>query len=408
MRPSSPIRTFYLAVLLLIAGFLLGTLPLRAYLGAADRLDDHLIVDLSSTIDTPTPAPTSSSTPTPTWDGTPFTPTPTLSSAQETQTAVAETLTYQATAQAVTLTVIAQLTKGEPTLTGTPTGTPTWNGTPFTATPTLSPAEETRIAAEETRVASEATATRVAYFATETAIAAYEATLGIDTRTPQPTETPTPTGTPTSPSIPTETPTPPSTPTETPTSDASPDTTRVATPLPTVTPTATPAPTVVATVAIDPETPTTTAVGTAQGLQQGQAMVIGVPGGAVGAPTILTVGIFEQPPAASPRFALGTFVFNITAEQNGQTLASLTFARPITLTIDYRDEDILGLDEEALTLHFYNEETQQWEDEGIAVLSRDAANNRIVVTIAHLTIFGLIDPSPRLLLPMVLNKTDNK
>lgn len=121
-------------------------------------------------------------------------------------------------------------------------------------------------------------------------------------------------------------------------------------------------------------------------------------------PTTLNFGVYEQPPVSPPKFALGGFVFDISAEQEGEPLDSLVFAQPVQLVIAYRDLDIVGLDENELTLLFFNEETHQWNSDGIVVVARDPVNNKITVQISHLTTFGLFDVQERTLLPFIMRQ----
>ncbi|MEZ4730410.1 MAG: hypothetical protein R3E79_25060 [Caldilineaceae bacterium] len=51
--------------------------------------------------------------------------------------------------------------------------------------------------------------------------------------------------------------------------------------------------------------------------------------------------------------------------------------------IDYTDNDVAGIDENTLTLFFYDETAGIWSDQGITVVARDTTNNRLTVQIAH-------------------------
>jgi len=65
------------------------------------------------------------------------------------------------------------------------------------------------------------------------------------------------------------------------------------------------------------------------------------------------------------------------------------FERPITLTIAYSDEDVVDIPrgEESLELRYWT--GSEWSDDGITIVQRDTVNNRLVVSIAHLTEFAL-------------------
>ena len=60
-----------------------------------------------------------------------------------------------------------------------------------------------------------------------------------------------------------------------------------------------------------------------------------------------------------------------------------------SLTVQYSDADVAGENENALTLYYWNEETGEWSNDGITVVERDTANNRLVVTLAHLSECGM-------------------
>ena len=61
--------------------------------------------------------------------------------------------------------------------------------------------------------------------------------------------------------------------------------------------------------------------------------------------------------------------------------------------------DVAGIDETSLTLFFYDETNGVWSDQGIIVVARDPANNRLTVQISHLTEFAM-GVSKRLYLPV--------
>ena len=296
------------------------------------------------------------------------------------QTYIESATPVTVTAGATTASINAQLARKDDIV--TPPVSPL---DPATHTPTYTPTKTPTITPTKTPTNTPSTTPTTTPTVTPT---------NTPTTTPTNTSTNTPTNTPETPTP--EVPTPVTPATETPT----PETPVDGTP----TPTPTEPPTVVATVEVEPEQSSTTTVGSEQGLEVGQAVQISIPAGAVDVPTTLNFGIYAQPPASPPQFALGGFVFDISASQNGADVESLTFAQPVMLTIDYRDEDVTGLDESTLTLYFYNEATHEWGSDGITVLTRDPVNNRIVVTITHLTTFGLFDPSERSLLPLILGK----
>ena len=104
---------------------------------------------------------------------------------------------------------------------------------------------------------------------------------------------------------------------------------------------------------------------------------------------------------ADARFA--GIAFSLTAYQNGTELSSFTFNTPITLTLDYLDSDVAQIDESELTLFYFDATSNTWKNDGISVISRDPANNRIVLSLIHFTNFGLFEStiSKSVYLPLV-------
>ena len=86
-----------------------------------------------------------------------------------------------------------------------------------------------------------------------------------------------------------------------------------------------------------------------------------------------------------------------------------TFTKPISLTIEYTYADVAGIDEDQLDVRYYDAQNQQWSSDGIVIIERDLAQNRIIATITHLTEFGLwgtsIVASEKLYLPLVARES---
>lgn len=108
-----------------------------------------------------------------------------------------------------------------------------------------------------------------------------------------------------------------------------------------------------------------------------------------------TLTLFKQE-AASPAlgdFKFGGIAFQINAFQNGVLQENFSFnsGHPLEVSLMYTDADISGADEALLGLYYFDEVTGSWKTDGITIVSRDTANNTIVVTIAHLTEFALFE-----------------
>ncbi|MCB0127381.1 MAG: hypothetical protein KDE58_34195, partial [Caldilineaceae bacterium] len=131
-------------------------------------------------------------------------------------------------------------------------------------------------------------------------------------------------------------------------------------------------------------------------LPSGSQLTLQVPSGAVDQPTTLTIAVLEEPTVLPENFRFAGQIFAIDAYQEGSNVDGFTFAQPITLVITYTDADVAGLDEATLTLLYLDPDTGNWLTDGIAVVERVPAENRIVLLLSHLTDFALfsVDNQP--------------
>ena len=104
-----------------------------------------------------------------------------------------------------------------------------------------------------------------------------------------------------------------------------------------------------------------------------------------------------HPPTGTFAFAGNGFVLEVTDVSSGEEITM--FAEPLTLTIDYTDGDLGGVDENTLELRYWD--GSAWVTDGITIVERDMANNRLVVQIEHLTEFALFGQY-RIHLPVIL------
>jgi len=88
----------------------------------------------------------------------------------------------------------------------------------------------------------------------------------------------------------------------------------------------------------------------------------------------------------------GKRAFRLTAHQSYLLVPNMSFQSPLTITIDYLDWDVAGLNERFLALYSFDTSTNQWTNAGIEVIARDPLNNRIVVQINYFTEFALLQP----------------
>ncbi|MEZ4681356.1 MAG: choice-of-anchor Q domain-containing protein [Caldilineaceae bacterium] len=392
---------------------------------------DSVVFDLTNSA-APTATPTNTPVPTAT-SSAPSTPTAT-STPEPTATAVTPTSTATATntPEPTTTPVVptSTATPVPPTATATNTAEPTATNTPEpTATAVEPTSTSTSVPPTATPVAPTSTPTPVEPTAIATNTPEPTATDAVDpTSTPtatavDPTNTAEPTATPVDP---TSTATPiPSTATATatteptatvvdPTSTATsvpptatnpaeptatpvnPTSTATNTPEPTATntlvPTAEPTNTPDAQVDVQPEESVTLPVT----LPSGGQLHLQVPSGAVDTPTTLTIEVLEAPTDVPASFQFAGQIFAIDAYQAGSQVDGFTFTQPITLVITYTDADVAGLDEATLTLLYLDPDTGSWLTDGITVIERSPAENRIVLLLSHLTDFALfsVDNQP--------------
>jgi hypothetical protein len=79
--------------------------------------------------------------------------------------------------------------------------------------------------------------------------------------------------------------------------------------------------------------------------------------------------------------------FSLEAYLGQDLLPGFEFVSPITLTLRYDDADIAELIEASLTLRYWD--GSAWSSDGITRVAHDQEANTLVVSIAHLTEFGL-------------------
>ena len=122
-------------------------------------------------------------------------------------------------------------------------------------------------------------------------------------------------------------------------------------------------------------------------------ITIQAPGGAVDETIILQV---TRNPAvvAPPGSALVGVSFNITAIKDGEPVDGYVFQAPVTIRVDYTDEQVAGLDEDSLRLYFWDEATEDWLDSAqtcdpLSTYTRNPGENWFSVSICHLTQFAV-------------------
>ncbi len=96
--------------------------------------------------------------------------------------------------------------------------------------------------------------------------------------------------------------------------------------------------------------------------------------------------------------------FRLNAYQDGSQQEQFSFQQPVVVRIDYSDADVAGLDEQTLTLEYWDREQKQWFDAACngAEYERHPAENWLFVPICHLTEFALFAASGGPVAPVYL------
>ena len=158
------------------------------------------------------------------------------------------------------------------------------------------------------------------------------------------------------------------------------------------TPTPTPAPT--ETVA-GQATVSAAAGGTVEATtEKGTTVSLEMPAGAVTADSAVTITPTETTAATvsvkvaavpSERNIVGDYVYSFAVEAAG--VAVTTFEQSVTVTINYTADQISDLDEDTLTIYYYDESLSRW----LALASSvDKVNKKVTATTAHFTLFALM------------------
>jgi len=120
---------------------------------------------------------------------------------------------------------------------------------------------------------------------------------------------------------------------------------------------------------------------------------VDIPVGAVSTPISLTytaVGGASAPTG----FAFAGRAFNMRAYVGGVLQPNFTFNKPVRITINYTNADVAGLDENALTLKYWN--GSAWVEGGCSTYERHPDQNWLAVDICHLSQYAMFAQGPDL------------
>jgi hypothetical protein len=94
--------------------------------------------------------------------------------------------------------------------------------------------------------------------------------------------------------------------------------------------------------------------------------------------------------------------FNLNAYQEGALLDDFTFSISVTITLNYIESEINGLEEDLL-LMYWDEDIGIWLDAACGPYDRHLDEDRLRVPICHLSEFALfVDIPERIYLPLVM------
>ena len=174
-------------------------------------------------------------------------------------------------------------------------------------------------------------------------------------------------------------------PTSTPAAEPTPDFTPTVAPdvTPNVTPDATPESADIA--------PDSAAIVNFGQADNGPALVLEVPGGAVDQPTTLGyMPLTEQPAAEIMRGGYAGARFVLAATQAGQAADSLTFLAPVGFQVAY-PQPAEPLDEASIRLHYFDAATAAWQPAACGPERVDVANNMAIVDVCRTGEFALFE-----------------
>jgi len=139
----------------------------------------------------------------------------------------------------------------------------------------------------------------------------------------------------------------------------------------------------------------------------GVAITVEVPPGAVTEVTQLAYASVPTVTGSPSGFVFAGRAFRLEAYRHGALQAGLVFVEPVTVTIHYTEADVTGLDTNTLELCYWN--GSEWSADGITVVERAMDNNRLVVTVAHLSELAMFakewqNEQVKVYLPLVLRQ----
>ena len=135
---------------------------------------------------------------------------------------------------------------------------------------------------------------------------------------------------------------------------------------------------------------------------QGSPTIIQVPADAVSETTTLVYTPLDTVTIPS-NLSFAGHAFDLDAYRSGTLLLpGFALSGAITVTLQYTDSDVTGLDETSLLLEYWNEATGAWTEAACGAYKRDPDDNRLTVPICHLSRFALFGKGNTIFIPVVL------
>ena len=97
------------------------------------------------------------------------------------------------------------------------------------------------------------------------------------------------------------------------------------------------------------------------------------------------------------------FTFDMDAYIDGVLQQDFTFNQPVTVRLDYTDEQLGGMNEKHLRLFAWNSTRQKWEDAACKPYDRHLEENWLTVAICHLSRYNWYDQPYLIMLPYVMH-----
>ncbi|MDY6877926.1 MAG: Ig-like domain-containing protein [Chloroflexota bacterium] len=133
---------------------------------------------------------------------------------------------------------------------------------------------------------------------------------------------------------------------------------------------------------------------------QGSPTEIQVPADAV-TDTITLVYTAVETPTASSGFSSTIRCFELNAYQGDAFQENFVFNTPVTVTLNYTDADVEGVNEDNMLLECWNDSLSLWQDAACGPYDRHPNENWLAVPICHLSRFALFEQQHQIYLPLV-------